>query len=96
MILILTEPTDPHADHMEQKLRQRGADFVRFDPAQFPSNAEVSLSYDVKGQLRSRLSLGAQHVDLNDLQSVWYRRPGASVPHRPVPACEGRAAPVRQ
>jgi len=69
---------------MEQKLRQRGADFVRFDPAQFPSNAEVSLSYTVNGQLRSRLSLGNEHVDLNDLDSVWYRRPGTSVPHEEI------------
>src|SRR5688572_27053380 len=84
MILILTDITDPHADHVEQKLRERGADVVRFDPAQFPSKAEVSLSYTVNGQVSSRLSLGKQHVDLNDLQSVWYRRPGAPVPHEEI------------
>ena len=50
MILVLTDAFDPHADHVEQKLRQRGADFVRFDPAQFPANAEVSLSYTVNGE----------------------------------------------
>jgi hypothetical protein len=84
MILILTEPTDPHADHLEQKLRQRGARFVRFDPAQFPSSAEVSLWRGSNGEFRSRLSVGDEHVDLNDLTSVWYRRPGASVPAREI------------
>lgn len=84
MILILTEPTDPHADHMEQKLRERGAEFIRFDPAEFPSNAEISHSFGVNGQLESRLSLGRKRVDLDDLKSVWYRRPGASVPHAEI------------
>ena len=84
MILVLTDAFDPHADHVEQKLRQRGADFVRFDPAQFPANAEVSLSYTVNGEIRSRLALGNEHVELNDLESVWYRRPAASVPHKEI------------
>src|SRR5688572_2746884 len=84
MILILTDASDPHADHVAQKLRERGADFVRFDPAQFPSNAEVSISYSMAGDVRLKLSTENRQVDLNRLRSVWYRRPSASIPHREI------------
>jgi hypothetical protein len=50
MILIPTELDGLHADHVTHKLRQRGAGLVMFTPAQFPAQAEVSLSYDVTGQ----------------------------------------------
>jgi glutathione synthase/RimK-type ligase-like ATP-grasp enzyme len=84
MILIITEADDPHADYVEQMLRERGTEFVRFDPAQFPSNAAMSLSYEMNGQVRSTLSLGNRYVDLNDIEAVWYRRPTASVPHEEI------------
>src|SRR4051794_34338565 len=51
MILILTEPSDAHADHVADKLRARGTDFVRFNPADFPSHAEISLSYGPTGRV---------------------------------------------
>ncbi|HYR42859.1 MAG TPA: ATP-dependent carboxylate-amine ligase [Terriglobia bacterium] len=84
MILILTEASDPHADYVAERLRQRGADFVRFDPAQFPSKAELSLSYSANGKMQSRLSAGNEHVDLGRLNSVWYRRPAAAIPHAEI------------
>jgi hypothetical protein len=51
MILILTEDSDVHADSVATKLRHRGADFVRFDPALFPSAAAISVSYSAAGLL---------------------------------------------
>jgi glutathione synthase/RimK-type ligase-like ATP-grasp enzyme len=81
MILILTESFDPHADYLAQKLWERGADFVRFNPAQFPSQAEVSLSYSFRGNARYTLRVGEESIDLNSLKSVWYRRPKPPVPH---------------
>jgi hypothetical protein len=84
MILILTEPFDEHADHVAQKLRERGTDFVRFDPAQFPSQAEISLSYTFTGDARYTLRTGEECIDLNGLKSVWYRRPKRPVPHEQI------------
>jgi glutathione synthase/RimK-type ligase-like ATP-grasp enzyme len=81
MILILTAPDDEHADHVAAKLRQRGADFIRFNPAQFPREAEISLAYSPRGVSNYTLRLGAAQVDLNSLRAVWYRRPESPVVH---------------
>jgi glutathione synthase/RimK-type ligase-like ATP-grasp enzyme len=84
MILLLTQPLDEHADHVAQKLRERGADFVRFNPAQFPTEAEVSLAYPVTGQVQYTLRLGQETIRLDRLQAIWYRRPEPPVPHEEV------------
>jgi hypothetical protein len=84
MILILTEPVDPHADYVQQKLRQRNARFVRFNPAQFPAEAKVSLSYSAMEQLQGALDIGEEAIDLGLLTSVWYRRPQQPVPHQEI------------
>jgi hypothetical protein len=84
MILILTEPLDPHADHVEQKLRERSAEFVRFNPAQFPSQAEISLCYSFTGQVRYTLRAGEESIDISGLKAVWYRRPQPPVPHEQI------------
>jgi hypothetical protein len=84
MILILTQPLDEHADYVSQKLRKRGADFVRFNSAQFPSQAEVSLSYSLTRHTRYTLRVGEQSINLNNLKAVWYRRPKYPVPHEEI------------
>jgi len=84
MILILTDDSDPHTDDVAEKLRQRGAEFFRFDPGQFPSNASMSLMYSVPGKMQSRLCVGNEQVDLSRVKSVWYRRPTPSVPHEEI------------
>ena len=75
MILILTQRFDPHADHVAEMLGERGAEFVRFDPADFPARASLSIGYEPNGQMRSFLRLGETVIDLTQLQSVWSRRP---------------------
>ena len=84
MILMLTDASDVHADHVAQKLRERGADFVRFDPARFPSHAEVSIAYSAGGEMQFKLFVENQEVDLSGLRSVWYRRPGACLPPQEI------------
>src|SRR4029450_1702020 len=91
MILILTETTDSHADRVESKLRQRGADFMRFNPAQFPAKANFSLSYSATGRGGSRLHLEDEAIDLSHLKAVWYRRPEAPVPHEEITDPASRA-----
>jgi hypothetical protein len=81
MILILTRPFDPHADHMVQLLGARGAEFIRFNPADFPSRASLSVGYAPNGQMQSFLRLESTVIDLTQLQAVWSRRPQPPVPH---------------
>jgi glutathione synthase/RimK-type ligase-like ATP-grasp enzyme len=84
MILILTDATDTHADHLEQKLQRRGATFRRFDPGQFPSKAEISVKYSSTGKTESQLSAGDEQIDLESIKSVWFRRPSPSIAHEEI------------
>jgi hypothetical protein len=84
MILIVTEPEDRHANYVEQQLRQRNTQFVRFNPAQFPTEAKVSLSYSATGQLQGVLDILDEAIDLSLLTSAWYRRPQFPVPHQEI------------
>jgi hypothetical protein len=83
MLLILTVPLDAHADHVEQKLRERGEELFRFNPAQFPSQSEISLSYRY-GHRKCILRTGEEFIDLNNLKAVWYRRPKQPIPHEEI------------
>jgi hypothetical protein len=71
MILLLTARMDSLADHLETKLRERGAEVARFAPAQFPSQAELSLTYGA-GRVRYTLRVGNEFLDLNRLKSIWF------------------------
>src|SRR5438132_1389579 len=75
MILILTEADDPHADRVIEILRGRGTEWVRFNPARFPSGAEISFSCTAAGEVRSLLRTGEETVALDRVTAVWYRRP---------------------
>jgi hypothetical protein len=81
MILILTCDEDGPADYVAAKLRQRGADFRRFDPARFPSAAQLSLAYSSSGKDRCLLRVGNETIDLSTITAVWNRRPQTPVPH---------------
>lgn len=84
MILILTQPLDPHADLVVEKLRERGADFIRFHPQEFPANAAISLSLSPTGQTRYTLWVDKRTIDLDSAKAVWYRRPRLPVPHEEI------------
>ena len=63
MILILTQSFDPHADHAIEMLSVRGAEFVRFDPADFPTLASLSVGrlrlHDLKLTCRDGIQIEA-------------------------------------
>jgi hypothetical protein len=77
MILILTETRDKGADPVERMLRERGARVARFDTGDFPSRAEVALSYTAEGTSQCTLRVGEDAIDLSGLTAVWDRRPKA-------------------
>lgn len=74
MILILTEPDDVHADVVEAKLRRMGAQVCRFDWAEFPYHASLSIEYQ-GGRKRVLLTRGSEVIDLQQCTSGWLRRP---------------------
>src|SRR4051812_48829407 len=83
MILVLTAADDAHADVIVPQLEQRGARVVRFDPGDVPAHAALSVEYSAHGKARRPLNVGDAVLDLNAVQSVWYRRPP---PPRPAAA----------
>jgi hypothetical protein len=91
MILILTESVDSHVDSVAERLRARDADFLRFDPVEFPSRAELSVKYSALGQTDRLLRLGTRSVDLSALKAVWYRRPQVPTPHQKITDGPSRA-----
>jgi hypothetical protein len=84
MILIVTASSDSTACHVMRKLEERGADVIRFDPAQFPSHASISVSYGKAGELRAKLSTEDAEVDLHLLDALWHRRPQCPVPSEQI------------
>src|SRR5262245_34321148 len=86
VILVLTEEVDPHADRVITALRQAAGPrrVVRFNPARFPSTAELSFSCSASGQVRRRLCVEGETVDLDSVTAVWYRRPRPPVPHAEI------------
>ncbi len=84
MILIVTGDNDPHADYVGEQLRRRGAEVARFDPGQFPAQAEIAVAYGPAGRSACTLRFGGELVALSEVAAVWYRRPNAPVPHPEV------------
>jgi hypothetical protein len=74
MILILTEPDDPHANRVAAALGRRGARFFRFDFAEYPARASLSIEL-AGGRKRVLLSRGGETLDLAQCTAAWLRRP---------------------
>jgi hypothetical protein len=90
MILILAEDGDGTADHVAGKLQERGANFVRFDTARFPTQAELSLAFTPAGEGRYRLRVGGESLDLSRVTAVWHRRSLPPVPHPQIVDAQAR------
>lgn len=84
MILILTEPSDTHVDFVADILKRRNVAHLRFNPADFPSRANISVGFSSDGSTRSILRTNGTRVDLGVVQSVWTRRPGLPNPSSQV------------
>lgn len=84
MILILTEPKDPHANLVEARLRQRGASICRFDWSEFPSTASLSVEFR-GGRKHVWLKRGGERIDLTGCTAGWLRRPGKPLTSGRIP-----------
>lgn len=74
MILIVTNEKDYTADYLILELHRRGIPFFRFNTERFPSKTSVTIRVagnGSEGEIRS----GDRCIALDEVTSVWYRRP---------------------
>jgi ATP-grasp ribosomal peptide maturase len=75
VVVVLTEQFDPTADRVIQRLHSRQVPVFRCDPAEFPQRLTMAATLDCRrwtGCLRTE----HRQVLLEDVRSVYYRRPG--------------------
>ncbi len=74
-VLILAPPTDDHAPAVIAELERQGGQYVTLDLAGFPQSIALAMAYE--GRQRSfRLTEGLR-LDLDEIGSIWWRRPGS-------------------
>lgn len=76
-ILVLTVPGDRHAHNVSHLLRERGALVTEVDPAIIPTRSRLTTSITSNGGVTRTLIGASGRVDLEAVDSVWFRRPGA-------------------
>jgi len=77
-ILIITSDLDPHSDSAIVRLRNLGHNPIRFHPSEVPLVAHYHLTIGPSGT-GGYLKTENQRVALEDIHSVWLRRPKPSV-----------------
>jgi hypothetical protein len=82
MIIIFSGADDAVATVVEDKLRARGAEVVRFDGADYPSQVALCLRVDSRGRSSASLTLAGRRIDLSSVTAIWERRP--NWPHVPA------------
>jgi len=79
MILILTERHDGHTEVVVDLLKRKGAEYVRFETADFPQDVRIRCGFnDLVDSCTSEeqiILLGNKSIDLSNVRAVWYRRP---------------------
>lgn len=75
-VLILSSPEDMHAVAVGEKLDQLSVKHYLFSFTQFPSVAGLSYTLSDGDSLGRIKTAENKEVDLRDLESIWYRRPG--------------------
>lgn len=86
-IVIITEEFDIHADRLVQLLTQRGERVVRFHTADYPLKNRLSFTHGPGSsaasqghsglELEGTVRVGEREVALQEIKSVWVRRPTA-------------------
>jgi hypothetical protein len=75
LILILSSPSDDEAAAVAQLLQRRGARAAWFDTGTFPESAQLDVSACSESPPKCILHLPCGPLDLDEVSTVWYRRP---------------------
>jgi len=79
VILVVTNRRDLTADFLILELQRRGEDFVRLNTEDYPQDVQITWGIEdhrVAGSFR----FGKKEVRLDEIRSVWYRRPVPPLP----------------
>ncbi|MEV5770143.1 ATP-grasp ribosomal peptide maturase [Streptomyces antimycoticus] len=92
-VLVLTRPTDATADLVIAELNERSVSVCRLDPGDFPESLSMAARIG-PDHISWEGALRGQHrdVSLNDIRSVYYRRPGAFRLHSDITEQDARWA----
>lgn len=80
MLLILTDAGDKLQQHVIPALERKGARFVRFNTAEFPQKVGTTIRYNDRGKDELSLCIDGKMVNLEEVETVWYRRPLSPMP----------------
>jgi hypothetical protein len=75
IIVILTQTVDPHVEPIVEVLHHHDARVVRFDLQDFPTNIQLVTKIAPEYSWQGSLLYNGQAIALEDIQSVWCRRP---------------------
>lgn len=79
-VLVLSADLDPTADAVLTHLLAREVPFTRLDPKVLLTGGSMSARLDRDGLWRGVLRGGPREIHLEQLRSVWVRRPGEITP----------------
>src|SRR5690348_1439109 len=74
-ILILASPQDRHVDRVALELARRGAPVCRFHTEEFLENCRLSINLHSPGEVLGSLELPTCDLALDEVKSIWFRRP---------------------
>ncbi len=75
MIFIISSPDDIHAKAVGRELQNLGAAFTVIDLSQFPQHGTLSIKGGRNGRCHRIKFSSDDWLDLNEVRSVWWRRP---------------------
>ena len=80
MLLIVTNRQDQTADFLIIELKNRKADYIRFNTEDFPRS--IIMKWNMKdGILDGYFTFPRRRIYLNEITSIWYRRPVSPTPN---------------
>lgn len=76
MILIITDLlNDAHAQRVSEELQRLGKNVIVFNPSTYPLDSVISLEFGTN-KSNPILKSGKSELNLAQIKSIWYRRPG--------------------
>lgn len=73
-VLILARPDDAHALKVSEFLTKYGAEWFILGPQELSNETEMTFSFDEKKKHHQLKLPDKSEIDLNDVDSIWYRR----------------------
>jgi hypothetical protein len=87
-VLILSRSDDEHVDRLIPELDALGQLWVRFDPGDFPDAVELTFQLGTATNIERLMLPDGELLFLEDVGSVWYRRPTPLRANESLPALQ--------